>query len=304
MFEGKALHFQQSIIAGSSVLRFNKTHQEEAKTANSNRGRELTYRRMIDENGVPNMNATRTSNRNNEPPARGCTEPLQETTVPQESFSSIRAGSEPAARTLERSNDNLVEEQHFIRKKCPEIIEGNKLTSSIEDTLFFAAKKSGAEAQNEGQVDKALNYYRQALKLKKRTVFQSPLALQEAYAEMLYEIGIIQMESDPAKSHEAFRLCLDMRRCLFGSTNRLVAEVLFKLAMLYTGIGDHQYALSLLLETHCIVAGAAENKDKGVLAAVWAAISQTQKSLGQMEEAWSSFQAAEELRRGWEFLQQ
>lgn len=293
MFESKEVHFQDSLLAGTSDLRYESSSKLVGRDSRRSPTKMDSPPTANNENGLPMLISC--SLRSASSASTRCCQPLQETTAQE---------SAAAETVLPSATRSKTKELFTCASALADAIDGNSWATTIQDTLFFAAHRKGMEAQQDGKFDEALNFYRQALKVKKGEVSRSSKPVKEAYAHTLYEIGIIQLETDPVKSHEAFHLCLELRQRLYGPDHTQVANVMFKLASLYSIMGEHQYALSLLLETHRIVSAEVEEAQEASLIAVWIAMGQTHRCLGQMEEACSSFEAAERLRRGWEYRAQ
>jgi tetratricopeptide (TPR) repeat protein len=169
-----------------------------------------------------------------------------------------------------------------------------------EDGLQFRNSLTiGKQLQATGNYSQALHFYRTALQCKNKTIDSEPQSVQEAFADILYDIGNIHLVrgfENRAKSMEAFHFCLEIRRACFGSSHPAVASVLYKLASIHSSFADNEYALDLLLEAVSILLCDSHEGNNCGLIEVWSAIGKVQEALGEREEARSSFQEAEQLK--------
>lgn len=172
-----------------------------------------------------------------------------------------------------------------------------------EDALFYTSYKEGAKFQKQGEFEKALLKYKVALQAKYKTIESEPTNIQEAFCNILYEIGEIHFKSgldDLTKGMEALYFCLDLRRSCLGSNHRGVALVLTKLASIHARCNEHESALDLLLEALSILLVWSTPEDEGDsnnydLINVWNSIGNAQQALGYEEDAQSSFEEALKL---------
>lgn len=176
----------------------------------------------------------------------------------------------------------------------------NKGGISDDERLFRSSRMTGKQLQDMGCYYHALLHYRTALQCKNRTIDSEPQSVQEAFADILFDIGTIHLApgfEDKAKSSEAFYFCLDRRRGCLGSNHPDVAGVLRKLASIHSSVGEHQNALDLLLEAVSIFLATSPGETTKInLIELWTAIGKVQEALGHAEEAQSSFQEAEQLK--------
>jgi tetratricopeptide (TPR) repeat protein len=178
-------------------------------------------------------------------------------------------------------------------------------SSKDNDTLFHTSYAEGRQFHKMFQFAKALEKYKVALQCKHRTIQSEPHIIQEKFCCTLYYIGKLHIESgmdDSMRGIEAMHFCLSVRRSCFGSTHPSVATVLLELASIHAEYAEHEYALNLLLEALAIllpdtsVPGSAKGSNT-VLIHVWNAIGRSQRALGREEEAQSSFEEAEKLKK-------
>lgn len=163
--------------------------------------------------------------------------------------------------------------------------------------VFVETAKMGRNHQVCGQLRQALLCYRAALHCKNSTIHSEPSAIQAAFADVLFEIGVIyttpQLKNDTS-CVEAFEKCLDLRRASLGSFHVKVAVVLHRLASVHSSLGDHQYASELLLESLSILLCTCPNHTKA-LVEVWSALGLMQEALGEIEDAESSKKEVQKL---------
>jgi tetratricopeptide (TPR) repeat protein len=174
------------------------------------------------------------------------------------------------------------------------MLNSNRKGNSIEDSDPFSnAYLQAKNSHKLGRLEKALEYYGKALRIKNRTIKTEPREIQIDVADILFSVGEIHMFSkfdERAKCVQAFDMCIDLRRHCFGSSHPSVARALYKLSAVYFSMGEKEYSMSLLVETVSILHSAdCERKD---IAEVWHTMSRVQQSLGQYEEADSSYNEA------------
>lgn len=168
---------------------------------------------------------------------------------------------------------------------------------------FFDLARMGQHLRTTGNYKLALNYYREALQCKHRSISTESPQMQQAFGDVLYDIGLIHLidgleeEAEKAKSKEAFYFCLDIRRMCLGSSHPDVASVLYQIALIHISSKDElQCALDMLLEALAIRLNVPSTTDNTqACKKVWTAIGKVQESLGQKEEALSSLQEAAHL---------
>jgi tetratricopeptide (TPR) repeat protein len=169
-----------------------------------------------------------------------------------------------------------------------------------ENLLFHQAFRIGQSFQRRKQFEVSLDYYRQALLLKNKTILKESRDAQVIFSDILYHVGTIHVEEQAdclhwkEKSLDSFNLCLDFRLICFGPSHYAVAEVLHKLGTLYSSMDEHSHALDLLLESLSILLKTSPDTEE--LKAVWVALGKTHKALGQYDDARSSFQEAELMK--------
>lgn len=169
---------------------------------------------------------------------------------------------------------------------------------SEDGNIFLNSRKMGKHLQEMGIYSQALQYYRAALQCKHRSIDTEPRSIQEAFADILFDIGNIHLVpgfEHRAKSMEAFHFCLDIRRTCLGSSHPAVASALCSLASIHSSFFEHQYALDLLIEAVSILLCSSVDYTSDLIE-VWTAIGKVQEALGQTEESQSSFQEAEQLK--------
>jgi tetratricopeptide (TPR) repeat protein len=172
-----------------------------------------------------------------------------------------------------------------------------------KDELFRTSYIEGTKYQKLGEFEKALLKYKVALQSKYKTIESEPTDIQEAFCNILYEIGEIHFKSgldDATKCMEALYFCLDLRRSCLGSCHRGVALILTKLASIHAHCSEHERALDLLLEALSIFLVWSTPEDEGDtnkidLINVWNSIGYAQQALGYEEDAQSSFEEALKL---------
>ena len=179
----------------------------------------------------------------------------------------------------------------------------NDASSQNIDTLFHTSYAEGRKLHNMSQFSKALEKYKIALQCKHRTIQSESQNIQEKFCCTLYYIGKLHIESgmdDSMRGIEALYFCLNVRRSCFGSSHPSVVSILLELASIHAEYAEHEYALNLLLEALAILlpdASVPESASKNVLIHVWNSIERSQRALGQEEEAQSSFEEAEKLKK-------
>lgn len=174
---------------------------------------------------------------------------------------------------------------------------------AAKDELFYTSYIEGIKYQKQGEFENALQKYKVALQDKYKEIDSEPTDIQEAFCNILYEIGEIHFKSDlsdAAKGMEALYFCLDLRRNCLGSNHRGVALALTKLASFHTRCSEFEIALDLLLEALSIFLVCSMPEDesdvnKNDLINVWNSIGNVQLALGYEEDAQSSFDEALKL---------
>jgi hypothetical protein len=160
---------------------------------------------------------------------------------------------------------------------------------------FVNAIQLGRQLEKEGRYQDAVLSFRQALLQKNKTItFDSP-AVQAEYASVLFDVGMIHANTkhqDPSKALEAFELCLDLSRTCLGSEHPSVARVLYETGVIYEVMDEPAEAMCLFLDAIAILQS---NSMRGLLKEIWKSLSRVQVSLGQSDEATSSFNEAEKL---------
>lgn len=229
-----------------------------------------------------------------------CKSPTLVSTQPQPVGLKMNLFSEDDEESLPGQDaDNMdIEETRVSYTEISREITRSESETSEDGKLFLNSRAMGKHFQASGNYSQALKYYRIALQCKNRKIDSEPQSVQGAFADILFDIGNIHLVPgfmDRAKSLEAFHFCLDIRRMCFGSSHPAVANVLHKLASMYSSFDEHQYALDLLLESVSILLFASPG-DKTSLIEVWTTMGKVQLALGQTDEADSSFQEAEQLK--------
>lgn len=157
---------------------------------------------------------------------------------------------------------------------------------------FFETAKLGKKLQEAGWVDQALCCYRRALRCKDSTIHTEPTDVQATFADILFDISSI--DKTDQTSTEALHLCLDLRRMCMGSNHISVAEVLYRLALIYIKLREYQYAHNLSIEAISILINADESNTK-TMKDVWTTLGHVQERLGLFSDSKSSFREAEML---------
>jgi tetratricopeptide (TPR) repeat protein len=164
-------------------------------------------------------------------------------------------------------------------------------------SVFLETAQKGRRLQDSGDFQSALLCYNAALHCKDTTIDWEPAAIQAAYADVLFEVGMIHMAptlNNETKCIEVLHDCLDLRRACLGSLDIDVAKVLLRLADVYSTSGDQQYASELLVESLSILL-CINPSNKYALVEVWTALGLVQEALGDTEDAESSFKEAQKL---------
>jgi tetratricopeptide (TPR) repeat protein len=190
------------------------------------------------------------------------------------------------------------DEQNDIQAQCMNYSTALKRRSEglpvDENALFYQASRIGQLFQRSLLFDRALDYYRQALRFKNKTISKESPEIQVTFADILFNVGIIHTQPESSgtdrreKSLEAFNLCLDLRRRCCGASHPSIASALYKLGVIYSSMDEHASALDLLLESLSILMFASPDSDE--LRDVWLAIGKAHQALGHAKEAESSFQ--------------
>lgn len=197
-------------------------------------------------------------------------------------------------------------------------------TTGFNSDPFQVARLAGQQLHAAGCIDEALLYFGYALRLKRKTILTEDHSVQAVFSDILFDIGVIQAQQGRGKyvaenddhhylkSMEAFRICLDVRQCCFGSDHPAVASAMYHLALCYAALEEKQTAMELLMESLAILQfytdEDADEDDQGQqqphathqgvsqqdLRQVWITLGKVQESLGLHEEAKSSFQEASE----------
>jgi tetratricopeptide (TPR) repeat protein len=179
----------------------------------------------------------------------------------------------------------------------------HRISSAQEHNLFCSSYTDGKQYQKLRQYEKALQNYKVALQCKYRIIESEPTDIQEAFCNILFDIGEMHLESghdSKVKGMESLHFCLNLRRTCFGSNHRSVAIVLTKLASVHAYFLESQYALDLLLEALAIFlidsSPEESEENKSALIEVWNAMGRAHQALGHDEDAQSSFTEALKLK--------
>jgi tetratricopeptide (TPR) repeat protein len=171
----------------------------------------------------------------------------------------------------------------------------NSAGSGKEDSaVFFGAAKLGARWMREKNYQQAYFCFRSALQSKEGTVQTEPLSVKVAYADVLYQVGVLfRVLQDNDKSMAALEQCLELRRsCAEHIQADGIAGVLVSLAGLHCAAGDKDYACELLSESLSILL---YSEHTALLRQVWGALAEVQEQLGRYDDAKSSRLAAQKL---------
>lgn len=161
---------------------------------------------------------------------------------------------------------------------------------SRNTSLFYDLYCQGRTFCARGQFEQAMKCFREALRLKNITIDAEPFEVQILFADLLFDIGMIQA-SDPTKRLSAFHHCLHIRQCLLGPEHPAISYTLYHLASAYAAAGMESVALDYLMQA-LLHSCDSENEH---LFDVWIAIGNVQRALGFFEDSSSSFEEAGNL---------
>ena len=180
-------------------------------------------------------------------------------------------------------------------------LSSKQRSHATSSSSFEAAARIGKSHFEAGDYQKALQYYERALRQKHHSIQSESTEIKGFFVEALYNIGCIHSMKahwDPAKSIQAFELCLDLQRARFGPKNFPVAVILYKLASAWGAMNEHQTAADILSEALAIALSTKPESQE--LADIWMALGQQIKSLDHREDSSACF---EEARRIYEQLE-
>jgi tetratricopeptide (TPR) repeat protein len=179
-------------------------------------------------------------------------------------------------------------EQNEIQTECMNysaaLIRRNEGLVVDDNDLFYQASRIGLLFEHSHLFERALDYYREALLFKNKTIRNESTDIQVAFADIVFKVGIIHMQPEShsfEKSVGAFDLCLDLRRRCCGVSHSSVGSTLYWLGLLYSAVEEHEYALHLLHESlsilMCTSPGSNELKD------VWLAVGKAHQAIGHTD---------------------
>jgi tetratricopeptide (TPR) repeat protein len=179
---------------------------------------------------------------------------------------------------------------------CFSQVRRPKEVSATDD--FSSAVEAGRQFQREERYEDAILSFRKALLCKNRTITMESRSVQATFASTLFYVGMMHaytQHQDPLKALEAFELCLQMSRACSGEDHPSVTRVLYEIGIIYELLGEPAEALDLFSEAIVILLPNAMRLDNSQLKEMWTSLCRVQVSLGQTEDAQSSFNEAAKL---------